>query len=738
MTSISISRFFRRRSRTSAAGTKSSLRRRYVFTAGAAAILLLAIVTAAGNIGLGRSMTQQQNAVLSDAARRSALLVDRVLAERMRQVDLIAWESSVIEAAKKGTLISRRRGLPLQTISALEERFKSTRSQQVDSTALEFLLDLLPKLDIAEVMLTDQYGYNAVATSPPTDFVQSDESWWQVAWKSGITDAEATQDQATGETVVELARAVRDHGRRVGVVKAKFGLATVDSALLQAGAGTTLRVDLIDSVGHVIASSAGGKRFQLLDGTGDITRPSTDGIIEFGMGSARQRGAVVLANDGQWRLIAHADEATVGAPVARAQLALFAGALIVLFAILATLLLVNRSIERRITFPAAALAELAEAVAAGDLSRRVDHALAEDEIGRLSRAVAAMVAELRRLAGALGSSAQETSAMSAEITAGTEEMAASAGEIAHTASELSQQSAAMAQSIQSLSASAEQLVRIAGELRDGAHEGVERNRNLRGLSLESRGKLDQSSQALELLAKDVAANAASIENLGQASLEVRSFVTLVQKLARQSKLLALNAAMEAARAGEHGQGFAVVASEVRRLSAMSSEAAQRTEQVMGGVLRGIDESRASSERSVNTVRQVLEATEHGVRSFVAVEQAVETNEAWTTSIERAATSANALVTEITKRLTQLTSGTESFAAAMQQVAASSEEQSASTQEIAAAAAALSTAAEKLSHLISNLRLESVAAKPGEPTATESRPERPSQTPLGLLPNAASA
>ena len=229
-----------------------------------------------------------------------------------------------------------------------------------------------------------------------------------------------------------------------------------------------------------------------------------------------------------------------------------------------------------------------------------------------SRAVAAMVAELRRLAIALGSSAQETSAMSAEITAGTEEMAASAGEIAHTASDLSQQSTGMAQSIQLLSTSAEQLVRIAGELRDGAHEGVSRNEQLRGLSLESRTKLDESSKALEVLAKDVRASASAIEGLATASLEVRSFVTLVQKLARQSKLLALNAAMEAARAGEHGQGFAVVASEVRRLAAMSSEAAQRTEQVMGGVLRGIDESRASSERSVSTVRQVLEATEHGV------------------------------------------------------------------------------------------------------------------------------
>jgi len=304
--------------------------------------------------------------------------------------------------------------------------------------------------------------------------------------------------------------------------------------------------------------------------------------------------------------------------------------------------------------------------------------------------------------------------MAAEITAGTEEMAASAGEIAHTASDLSQQSSGMAQSIQALSTSAEELVRVAGDLRDGAHEGVARNGQLRALASENRAKLDESSRALEMLTKDVGASAAAIEGLASASIEVRTFVTLVQKLARQSKLLALNAAMEAARAGEHGQGFAVVASEVRRLAAMSSEAAQRTQQIMGGVLRGIDDSRASSERSVAAVRQVLAATEHGARSFVAVERAVEGSDTWTTAIERATTSANSLVAEITKRLTLLSSGTESFAAAMEQVAASSEEQSASTQQIAAAAGALSSAAERLSQLVTNLRLEGSALKAETP------------------------
>jgi methyl-accepting chemotaxis protein len=713
-------------------GGASTLRGRYVFTTGAAAIALLVLVSGVGALALDRSMSQQQNATLSDAARRSALLVDRALAERLRQVDLIAWESSVIEAAKRGTAVSKRRGLPLQTISALEERFAKTRSQQVDETALEYLLDLLPKLDIAEVMLTDQYGYNAVATSPPSDFVQSDEAWWQNAWRTGVSDAEATEDKATAETVVELARAVRDHGVRVGVVKAKFGLSSVDTALVQGSVGTSVRVDLVDSAGHIIASSGGGRRFQHLAGSETAWRASADSVMVFGVGSTRQRGAVAYVNDGHWRIVAHGDEADFRVPVVRAQLGILAGATIILVAIVGALTLVSRSIERRITSPAAELAELAEAVAAGDLSREVTHHSTNDEIGRLSRAVAAMIAELRRLAEALSSAAQETSAMSAEITAGTEEMAASAGEIAHTASELSQQSTGMAQSIQSLATSAEQLVRIAGELRDGAHEGVARNSQMRALASESRTKLDESTRALEVLAQDVGANAAAIDGLAQASREVRSFVTLVQKLARQSKLLALNAAMEAARAGDHGQGFAVVASEVRRLSAMSSDAAQRTEQVMGGVLRGIEESRASSDRSVTTVKQVLNATEHGVRSFIAVENAVESSETWTTSIEEAATSANALVEEITKRLASLSGGTESFAAAMEQVAASSEEQSASTQEIAAAAGALSTAAERLSRLVANLRLghQPPAADSGASNSVKRVPDR-AKTPLGV-------
>jgi len=197
----------------------------------------------------------------------------------------------------------------------------------------------------------------------------------------------------------------------------------------------------------------------------------------------------------------------------------------------------------------------------------------------------------------------------------------------------------------------------------------------------------------------------------------------VRKLARQSKLLALNAAMEAARAGEHGEGFAVVASEVRRLAAMSSDAAERTEEIVTGVLSAIQESRESAARAVSTAEEVRGATSRATDSFTEIEMAVVDAEAWTATVEQTSAETSKLVVEMTQRLEQLASGTETFAAAMEQVAASSQEQSASTQEIAAAAGTLATAAERLSKLVANLKLGAETPRAMPPSASPIR--RPS-------------
>ena len=686
-----------------------SLRNRFVSLAGLVSLAVLAGVGYGGLVVLRKAIAGDEDARIVNTASLSKQLVDRVLEERSRQVDLIATSPAVLAAARKGAEMSRSRGLVTLPIARLEEMFKATRSQQVDDGARQYLTALLPKLDIAEIMVTDEYGYNAVTTSPSSDFVQSDEGWWQTAWNSGTTTAQATADAATQRTVVELARVIKDGNTRAGVVKVKFGLSIVDSVLSQGSTGGGaggLRVDLVDSAGRVIASSGVAPRFKTLRAAAAVADATPGYTFALITDSTPRRGAVALTNGGHWRVAAHMSEADASHTYRVARTFLFSGVVVMLSLIIASLFFIGAFIERRITGPAAKLARAAEAVAAGDLSKRVDDIGGfDDEIGRLARAVAAMIEELRRLAIALNQSSSETASMTTEITASTEEMAASAGQIAHTAADLSQQASQMAATIQTLAASSDHLVGIAGALENGATEGVRRNAHLRTLALDNRSRLDESAKSLAGLSGDVEASAAAIEGLAQASEEVRTFVTLVQKLARQSKLLALNAAMEAARAGEHGHGFAVVAEEVRRLAAMSSDAAERTEQVVSGVLRGVEASRSTSARTVDTVRAVRGVTEDASRSFGEIETAVAEADGWTTTIERAATTANGLVHEMQQKLESMSAGTDSFAAAMQEVAASSEEQSASTEEIAAAAATLSGAAERLSRLVANLRLD---------------------------------
>jgi methyl-accepting chemotaxis protein len=380
------------------------------------------------------------------------------------------------------------------------------------------------------------------------------------------------------------------------------------------------------------------------------------------------------------------------------------GAAVFLIVVELALTFLTRYITRRVTVPAALLAAAAERVAAGDLAVDIPTLEDDDEMGRLSRATAQMIAELRRLVRLLRESARETATMAAEITIGTGQLSATSGEMARTASDLSHQSGTMATAITRTAKDAATLLEIARRLSDGARDGVERNARLTSLAQENRTRLDESHSALTMLATEAESTAAAAEALATASREIHSFVTLVRKIARQSKFLALNASMEAARAGEQGEGFAVVASEIRKLAASSAEAADRTEETVSLLLERVDGVRESSRRTTATVTHVQETTREAVSSFEQVERAVHEVESWTNSIDASAEESRGLIDESTLRLDALAQGTESFAAAMQQVAAATQEQSASAEEIASAASALSAAAKRLLAVVGAFRL----------------------------------
>lgn len=371
-------------------------------------------------------------------------------------------------------------------------------------------------------------------------------------------------------------------------------------------------------------------------------------------------------------------------------------ALVLAVAVLAMALIVRFVVSPLVGNQLRGLADVAEAIAAGDLTRRPAEAAHGGQLGRLGQAMYAMTLRLTHLAELIRSNAVATSSRASEITASTEHMAEAASGIAETASSLSNEAAAMADTIRLLNTDAARLATLAANVSGGASDGIARNDRLKALATENASILDESARRLDELAIDVQEGAKATEALATASDEIRAFVALVQKIARQSKLLALNAAMEAARAGEHGEGFTVVANEVRRLAQSTAEAAEQTDQLMKSLIAQMETAGSTGVRARSAVEAVRGATQRGRQAFAQVERAVGDGEQWVATMATSAGAGQALATEITAKLTSLAQGTQSFADSMQDVAAASQEQSASTEEIAAAANALVKAAENVS------------------------------------------
>lgn len=361
-------------------------------------------------------------------------------------------------------------------------------------------------------------------------------------------------------------------------------------------------------------------------------------------------------------------------------------------------------VRQHVSGPAAELARTHEAIAKGDLSSNYTPLASNRTVDRLTRSTISMLTELRAVAGKMRSSAQDGGELASQVASASVSAAASARDGAATTNALSQDALSRERALKELTTEATKLVEISGNLREAAQEGLRRDKALRQLARENRIRLERTASSLQSLASDALESAEGIDALSAAVDEIGAFLVLVQKIARQSKLLALNAAMEAARAGEHGHGFAVVASEVRRLASSSAEAAQRTTSLVQEMLDSVAQSRESTSRTVATVEQVLEATRAGRQSLAKVEEGTVEGEDLSGRIETTVRESNELISSMTQRLAGLSYGTSAFSRAMHDVAVSDEEQSKNIADLAATAIALTDASARISELVGTFKL----------------------------------
>ncbi len=228
----------------------------------------------------------------------------------------------------------------------------------------------------------------------------------------------------------------------------------------------------------------------------------------------------------------------------------------------------------RIAGPIAEATALAQIIAGGDLlsaHRRLEEMGKEDdqsaeETSRLRRAIRAMVeglsslvAQVQRSGIQIMTSSTEIAASARELEATTAEQAASTNEVVATAKEISATSQDLAQTMQELAAGAAET----GEL---AAKGMQ--------------DLTAMEPAMRRLSQSTASISSRLSAIHEKASNIGSVVTTINKVADQTNLLSLNAAIEAEKAGEYGQGFAVVAREIRRLADQTAVATLDIEEMV--------------------------------------------------------------------------------------------------------------------------------------------------------------